>query len=104
MPEFVPARGFIEMEKLLKLYENQKDPIYIYLFGEKDKQGRSWCPDCVEGEYGGVPLQRGIHIFGTVGVCDIVAIKIYQLLFMIIYMKYFIFYYGLLIFFGKYFI
>ncbi|KAH8335136.1 hypothetical protein KR074_001179 [Drosophila pseudoananassae] len=50
MPEFVNARGFVEMEKLLKQYEKQRDPIYIYLFGEKDKQGRSWCPDCVEAE------------------------------------------------------
>lgn len=49
MPEYVPARGFKEMENLIKLYENQRSPIYIYFYGEKDKDGRSWCPDCVAG-------------------------------------------------------
>ncbi|EDX16981.1 thioredoxin domain-containing protein 17 [Drosophila simulans] len=50
MPEYVPARGFKEMENLIKLYENQRSPIYIYFYGEKDKEGRSWCPDCVAAE------------------------------------------------------
>ncbi|XP_017112303.1 thioredoxin domain-containing protein 17 [Drosophila elegans] len=50
MPEYVPARGFKEMENFLKLYDNQRNPIYIYFYGEKDKQGRSWCPDCVAAE------------------------------------------------------
>jgi len=49
MPEYVPARGFKEMENLLKLYDSKCCPIYIYFYGEKDKQGRSWCPDCVAG-------------------------------------------------------
>ncbi|KAH8291685.1 hypothetical protein KR018_005597 [Drosophila ironensis] len=50
MPEYLEARGFKEMESLLKAHENHRGPIYIYLFGEKDKQGRSWCPDCTEAE------------------------------------------------------
>nr|XP_016942097.1 thioredoxin domain-containing protein 17 [Drosophila suzukii] len=50
MPEYVPARGFKEMENLLKLYDTKRCPIYIYFYGEKDKQGRSWCPDCVAAE------------------------------------------------------
>jgi len=51
MPEYVPVRGFKEMENLLKLYDTKRCPIYIYFYGEKDKQGRSWCPDCVAGRW-----------------------------------------------------
>ncbi|KAH8356133.1 thioredoxin domain-containing protein 17 [Drosophila serrata] len=50
MPEYVPAKGFKEMENLLKIHDKKRVPIYIYFYGEKDKHGRSWCIDCVEAE------------------------------------------------------
>ncbi|XP_017018007.1 thioredoxin domain-containing protein 17 [Drosophila kikkawai] len=50
MPEYVPVKGFKEMENLLKVHDKKTEPIYIYFYGEKDNQGRSWCIDCVEAE------------------------------------------------------
>ncbi|KAH8287031.1 hypothetical protein KR054_000752 [Drosophila jambulina] len=50
MPEYVPAKGYKEMENLLKMHDKKNVPIYIYFYGEKDSEGRSWCIDCVEAE------------------------------------------------------
>lgn len=30
--------------------ESPKKPIYIIVSGEKDANGKSWCPDCVKGK------------------------------------------------------
>uniref|UniRef100_A0A452IMN9 Thioredoxin domain-containing protein 17 n=1 Tax=Gopherus agassizii TaxID=38772 RepID=A0A452IMN9_9SAUR len=30
--------------------QNRGRPIFAFFCGDKDDQGRSWCPDCVTGE------------------------------------------------------
>lgn len=53
MPEYVPLKGFEQLQDALKVHGSQKCLIYMYFFGEKDaKTGKSWCPDCVNCEYG----------------------------------------------------
>ncbi|XP_034651117.1 thioredoxin domain-containing protein 17 [Drosophila subobscura] len=52
MTEFVPVRGFQELQNMLDVHKNRTSPIYLYFFGEKDSKGKSWCPDCVEAEEG----------------------------------------------------
>lgn len=52
MPEYVPLKGFEQLQDALKVHGSQKCLIYMYFFGEKDaKTGKSWCPDCVNCEY-----------------------------------------------------
>ncbi|XP_001354664.2 thioredoxin domain-containing protein 17 [Drosophila pseudoobscura] len=50
MTEYVPVRGYQELQNFLKAYENKQGPIYLYFYGEKDSKGKSWCPDCVDAE------------------------------------------------------
>lgn len=33
-----------------KLTQNRSSQINVYFTGEKDETGKSWCPDCNEGE------------------------------------------------------
>ena len=46
----VSVSGFEEFDQAVK--ENQGKTIFAYFSGSKDAEGKSWCPDCVEGETG----------------------------------------------------
>lgn len=48
--EEVSVLGFEEFDKAVK--EHQGKTIFAYFSGSKDTEGKSWCPDCVEGETG----------------------------------------------------
>jgi len=50
MPEYVPLTGYEQLMDALKVHATKTCLIYIYFFGEKDSNGKSWCPDCVTGE------------------------------------------------------
>ncbi|KAH0511331.1 Thioredoxin domain-containing protein 17 [Microtus ochrogaster] len=41
--------GFEEFDQAVK--EHQGKTIFAYFSGSKDAEGKSWCPDCVEGPY-----------------------------------------------------
>ncbi|KAH8386588.1 hypothetical protein KR093_001377 [Drosophila rubida] len=47
MPEYVPIKGYDQLMDALKMHSKKNCLIYMYFFGEKDKNGQSWCPDCV---------------------------------------------------------
>ncbi|XP_034476771.1 thioredoxin domain-containing protein 17 [Drosophila innubila] len=47
MPEYVPLTGYEQLMDALKVQAKKNCLIYMYFFGEKDGNGRSWCPDCV---------------------------------------------------------
>ncbi|XP_062139479.1 thioredoxin domain-containing protein 17 [Drosophila sulfurigaster albostrigata] len=47
MPEYVPIKGYDQLMDALKSQSKNNCLIYLYFFGEKDQNGRSWCPDCV---------------------------------------------------------
>ncbi|XP_030381397.1 thioredoxin domain-containing protein 17 [Scaptodrosophila lebanonensis] len=49
MPEFFEAKGYEQTMEMLKKLE-AKSLVYLYFTGEKDKTGKSWCPDCVDAE------------------------------------------------------
>ena len=36
--------------EIVKDYLKEKKDFIVYIFGDHDKQGRSWCPDCVVAE------------------------------------------------------
>lgn len=46
--EEVSVSGFEEFDKAVK--DHQGKTIFAYFSGSKDAEGKSWCPDCVEGE------------------------------------------------------
>lgn len=46
----VSVSGFEEFDNAVK--EHQGKTIFAYFSGSKDTEGKSWCPDCVEGETG----------------------------------------------------
>lgn len=46
----VSVSGFEEFDQAVK--EHQGKTIFAYFSGSKDAEGKSWCPDCVEGETG----------------------------------------------------
>lgn len=46
--EEVNVRGYEEFCKAVS--ERQGKDIYAYFSGDKDDQGKSWCPDCVKGK------------------------------------------------------
>ena len=48
--EEVSVLGFEEFDKAVKEHEGKT--IFAYFSGSKDTEGKSWCPDCVEGETG----------------------------------------------------
>ena len=48
--EEVSVLGFEEFDKAVKEHEGKT--IFAYFSGSKDTEGKSWCPDCVEGEAG----------------------------------------------------
>ena len=48
--EEVSVLGFEEFDKAVKEHEGKT--IVTYFSGSKDTEGKSWCPDCVEGEAG----------------------------------------------------
>ncbi|XP_022211748.1 thioredoxin domain-containing protein 17 [Drosophila obscura] len=50
--EYVPVRGYQELQNLLNVHKARTSPIYLYFYGEKDSKGNSWCPDCVTAEEG----------------------------------------------------
>ena len=35
---------------IIKDYLKQKKDFIVYIYGDKDEKGRSWCPDCVVAE------------------------------------------------------
>ncbi|KAH8276529.1 hypothetical protein KR044_004241 [Drosophila immigrans] len=47
MPEYVPIKGYAQLMDALEMHSKKNCLIYMYFFGEKDKNGVSWCPDCV---------------------------------------------------------
>lgn len=46
--EEVNVHGYEEYCKAVA--ERKGKDIFVYFSGDKDEQGRSWCPDCVKGE------------------------------------------------------
>lgn len=50
MAEFHHVTSFEDLIKLTCSLEFKSNPIYVFLTGAKDAQGKSWCPDCVKGE------------------------------------------------------
>ncbi|MEJ1273203.1 thioredoxin domain containing 17 [Cricetulus griseus] len=46
----VNVSGFEEFDQAVK--EHKGKTIFAYFSGSKDAEGKSWCPDCVEGETG----------------------------------------------------
>ncbi|XP_029027676.1 thioredoxin domain-containing protein 17 [Betta splendens] len=51
--EQVNVRGYDEFCKAVS--ERQGKDIFVYFSGDKDAQGKSWCPDCVKAE----PVVKG---------------------------------------------
>ncbi|CAG08948.1 unnamed protein product [Tetraodon nigroviridis] len=51
--EEVNVRGYEEFEKAVS--ERQGKTIFAYFSGDKDDEGKSWCPDCVKAE----PVVKG---------------------------------------------
>lgn len=45
--EEVHVRGYEEFSKAVS--ERKGKDIFAYFSGDKDAQGKSWCPDCVKG-------------------------------------------------------
>uniref|UniRef100_A0A452IB20 Thioredoxin domain-containing protein 17 n=1 Tax=Gopherus agassizii TaxID=38772 RepID=A0A452IB20_9SAUR len=52
------VRGYSEFVQAAQ--QSRGRPVFALFCGDKDAQGRSWCPDCVTGESGGgtPPLRR----------------------------------------------
>lgn len=48
------VRGYPEFVQTAQRYHGR--PIFALFCGDKDAEGRSWCPDCVTGESRGRPL------------------------------------------------
>lgn len=46
--EEVRVHGYGEFCKAVD--ERKGKDVYVYFSGDKDEQGKSWCPDCVKGE------------------------------------------------------
>lgn len=46
-----PVRGYGEFVQAAQ--QSRGRPVFALFCGDKDAQGRSWCPDCVTGEPGG---------------------------------------------------
>lgn len=46
--EEVNVHGYDEYCKTVS--ERKGKDIFVYFSGDKDAQGKSWCPDCVKGE------------------------------------------------------
>ncbi|KAL2297520.1 hypothetical protein Nmel_016827 [Mimus melanotis] len=42
------VRGYLEFVRTAQSYHGR--PIFALFCGDKDAEGRSWCPDCVTGE------------------------------------------------------
>ncbi|XP_057631801.1 thioredoxin domain-containing protein 17 isoform X1 [Chionomys nivalis] len=61
----VSVSGFEEFDQAVK--EHQGKTIFAYFSGSKDAEGKSWCPDCVEGQSGlglsDSPVQKRTHDF-----------------------------------------
>lgn len=53
--EEVNVRGYDEFCKAVS--ERKGKDIFAYFSGDKDAQGKSWCPDCVKGKlkYSSIP-------------------------------------------------
>lgn len=43
------AHGYDDLIDCINRIKGDKKPINIYFTGSKDDTGKSWCPDCVEG-------------------------------------------------------
>lgn len=48
--EEVSVSGFEEFKEAVKQHAGKT--IFAYFTGSKDAEGKSWCPDCVQGESG----------------------------------------------------
>jgi len=47
------VQGFQEFISLVeKVYKPDEKPVVVMFSGDKDAQGNSWCPDCVDAEPG----------------------------------------------------
>ncbi|KAB5550189.1 hypothetical protein PHYPO_G00050960 [Pangasianodon hypophthalmus] len=53
MYEQVSVHGYEEFCKAVA--ERKGKDVFVYFSGDKDEQGKSWCPDCVKAE----PVVRG---------------------------------------------
>ena len=56
MTKEVQVKGLAELSKKLESLRPQKD-VFILFTGSKNESGKSWCPDCNDGN-----LIRYIHI------------------------------------------
>lgn len=57
--EEVHVRGYDEFSQAVS--ERKGKDIFAYFSGDKDAQGKSWCPDCVKGNYIYVLLRVTMH-------------------------------------------
>ena len=55
MVKEVKAKGFKEFMAIVESTELKSKDIYCFFCGDKDENGKSWCPDCVVSE----PVVRG---------------------------------------------
>lgn len=58
--EEVSVRGYDEFCRAVS--ERQGKDIFAYFSGDKDAEGKSWCPDCVKGNF----MQCRIYIFKAI--------------------------------------
>lgn len=47
--------------------ERKGKDIFVYFSGNKDAQGKSWCPDCVKGNVKNCP--PGINLYNIANIC-----------------------------------
>lgn len=51
MVSFINIKGFDEFAKYTENIDPKGPPVLFCFSGSKLPDGRSWCPDCVEGDY-----------------------------------------------------
>lgn len=59
------VRGYPEFVQTAQSYHGR--PIFALFCGDKDAEGKSWCPDCVTGEARGgsaLPAARAVSVLG----------------------------------------
>lgn len=63
--EEMQVRGYPEFVRTAQSYHGR--PIFALFCGDKDAEGRSWCPDCVTGEARGgnaLPAAWAVSVLG----------------------------------------
>ncbi len=51
MAQFHEVKTFEEFNSVISSLQDLGAPIFAEFYGAHDSSGKSWCPDCVKGEF-----------------------------------------------------